>query len=59
MTQEELVRLGQKVERIKRMAPTRLHPHVPNEPGVRAALGRVAGLVDRLRDMATGRGKDD
>jgi hypothetical protein len=41
------------------MAPTRPHPHVPNEPGVRSALGPVAGLFDRLRDMATGRGKDD
>lgn len=59
MTQEELVSLGKKVETIKKMAPTRPHPHVPNEPGVRSALGPVAGLFDRLRDMATGRGKDD
>jgi hemerythrin superfamily protein len=59
MTQEELVGLGKKVESIKKMAPTRPHPNVPNEPGVRSALGPVAGLFDRLRDMATGRGKDD
>jgi hemerythrin superfamily protein len=59
MTQEELVSLGKRVDTIKKMAPTRPHPHVPNEPGVRSALGPVAGLFDRLRDMATGRGKDD
>jgi hemerythrin superfamily protein len=59
MTQEELVGLGKKVETIKKMAPTRPHPHVPNEPGIRSALGPVAGLFDRLRDMATGRGRED
>jgi hemerythrin-like domain-containing protein len=59
MTQEELVGLGKKVQTIKKLAPTRPHPHVPNEPGVRAALGPVAGLFDRLRDLATGRAKDD
>jgi hemerythrin superfamily protein len=59
MTEEELVSLAEKVERIKKMAPTRPHPHVPNEPGVRAAIGPVAGLFDRLRDMATGRAQAD
>jgi hemerythrin superfamily protein len=59
MTQEELVGLGKKVETIKKMAPTRPHPQVPNEPGIRSALGPVAGLFDRLRDMATGRGRED
>jgi hemerythrin superfamily protein len=59
MTQEQLVGLGKKVETIKKMAPTRPHPQVPNEPGIRSALGPVAGLFDRLRDMATGRGRED
>jgi hemerythrin superfamily protein len=56
MTQEELVDLGKRVETIKAMAPTRPHPSVPNDPGKRMAVGPVAGLFDRLRDMASGRG---
>jgi hemerythrin superfamily protein len=56
MTQEELVDLGGRVESIKMMAPTRPHPSVPNDPGKRLAAGSVAGLFDRLRDLASGRG---
>lgn len=56
MTQDELVDLGKRVETIKAMAPTRPHPAVPNDPGKRLAVGPVAGLFDRLRDMASGRG---
>ena len=59
LTQEELIDLGKRVETIKKMAPTRPHPSVPNEPGVRMVVGPVAGLFDRLRDMATGRGSGD
>ena len=59
MTQEELVELGVRVEAIKKMAPTRPHPSVPNDPGKRLAVGPVAGLFDRLRDMASGRGMRD
>lgn len=56
MTPEELVELGGRVEAIKKMAPTRPHPSIPNDPGKRLAVGPVAGLFDRLRDMASGRG---
>jgi hypothetical protein len=59
MTQEELRGLGSRVESIKQMAPTRPHPSVPNDPGKRLAVGPVAGLFDRLRDMASGRGTQD
>jgi len=59
MTPDELVDLGKRVEAIKAMAPTRPHPSVPNDPGKRLAAGPVAGLFDRLRDMATGRGTSD
>ena len=58
MSREELVKLGGQVEAIKAMAPTRPHPSVPNEPGPRLAAGPVAGLFDRLRDLASGRGKE-
>jgi hemerythrin superfamily protein len=53
---EELTELGKRVEAIKAMAPTRPHPSVPNDPGKRLAVGPVAGLFDRLRDLASGRG---
>ena len=59
LTQAELVELGVRVEAIKKMAPTRPHPSVPNDPGKRLAVGPVAGLFDRLRDMASGRGMRD
>jgi len=58
MSHDELVSLGKKVEAIKKLAPTRPHPSVPNEPGVRLAAGPVASLFDRLRDLASGRGKE-
>jgi hemerythrin superfamily protein len=56
MTQDELTELGKRVEAIKAMAPTRPHPSVPNDPIKRLAVGPVAGLFDRLRDLASGRG---
>lgn len=59
LTPEELAELGGRVEAIKKLAPTRPHPNVPNEPGPRLAAGPVAGLFDRLRDLAGGRGTQE
>jgi hemerythrin superfamily protein len=56
-TDEELVDMGRHVAAIKKMAPTRPHPNVPNEALPRLAAGPAAGLFDRLRDLASGRGK--
>jgi hemerythrin superfamily protein len=56
---DELRRLGGRVEAFKKVAPTRPHPHVPNEPLPRMAAGPAASLFDRMRDLATGRGTDD
>jgi hemerythrin-like domain-containing protein len=55
---EELRKLGARVEAFKKVAPTRPHPNVPNEPLPRIAAGPAASLFDRMRDLATGRGKD-
>ena len=41
-----------RVEAFKKVAPTRPHPNVPNEP----LAGGPASLLDRMRDLATGRG---
>jgi hemerythrin-like domain-containing protein len=56
-THEELVDMAQKVEAVKKIAPTRAHPMTPNEAGVRAVVGPVASLLDHLRDAVSGRGK--
>ncbi|MBN6051645.1 hemerythrin domain-containing protein [Nonomuraea sp. RK-328] len=54
---EELTELGAKVERAKKVAPTRPHPSAPDKPPLNKLLAPGAGLVDRLRDALTGRGK--
>jgi len=59
MDADELRKLGERVEAFKKVAPTRPHPHVPNEPLPRTAAGPAASLFDRLRDLATGRGSSD
>jgi hemerythrin-like domain-containing protein len=53
---DELRKLGARVESFKKVAPTRPHPNVPNEPIPRMAAGPAASLFDRMRDLATGRG---
>jgi hemerythrin-like domain-containing protein len=54
---EELQSLGDKVEKLKKIVPTHPHPMAPDHPPFNALLGPGAGLVDRLRDMLTGRAK--
>src|SRR5215216_6253264 len=56
---DELRDLGARVEAFKKVAPTRPHPHVPNEPVPRMAAGPVASLLDRMRDLASDRGTGD
>ncbi len=56
-SREELVKMAEKVESVKKIAPTRAHPMTPNEPGIRSVLGPVASLLDHLRDAVSGRGK--
>jgi len=55
-TQEELVEMGAKVERVKKMAPTRPHPAAPDEPPGDKILGPITGMFDRMRDALTHRG---
>jgi hemerythrin-like domain-containing protein len=54
--EDELRKLGDRVEAFKKVAPTHPHPNVPNEPLPRLAVGPAASLFDRMRDLATGRG---
>ena len=48
--------LGSKIERGKKTAPTRPHPHTPPSPAVLKAAAPAAAAADRARDAATGRG---
>ncbi|MER7110930.1 hemerythrin domain-containing protein [Streptomyces sp. NPDC000229] len=49
--------LGEKVRRAKETAPTRPHPSAPDTPPLNKILAPGTGMVDRVRDMLTGRGK--
>ncbi|MFG3115673.1 hemerythrin domain-containing protein [Streptomyces sp. NPDC048197] len=52
----ELEALGEKVRAAKKLAPTRPHPGVPDAPPANKLLAPGLGLVDRARDLLTGRG---
>ena len=56
-SRDELVDMAEKVEAVKKFAPTRAHPMTPNEPGIRMTVGPIASLLDHLRDAVSGRGK--
>jgi hemerythrin superfamily protein len=58
MTEAESFELGDSMERARKTAPTRPHPHAPSSPGVLKTAGPAAAAVDRARDAATGRGRD-
>ncbi|MFF6998897.1 hemerythrin domain-containing protein [Streptomyces sp. NPDC008313] len=49
--------LGEKVRQAKRTAPTRARPRLPDSPLVNKALAPRVGLLDRLRDVLTRRGR--
>lgn len=57
-SQDELMKLGDKVRQAKKTAPTRPHPSAPDTPPGNKLLAPGAGMVDRVRDALTGRGKD-
>jgi hemerythrin superfamily protein len=56
---EDLEQLGEKVRTAKKTAPTRPHPAAPDTPPANKLLAPGAGMVDRIRDTLSGRGKTD
>lgn len=54
---EALQQLGEKVRAAKDSAPTRPHPWAPDTPPANKLLAPGLGMVDRARDMLTGRGR--
>lgn len=55
LSAEERARLGARVERAERLAPTYPHPHTPGQPPPGRLLAPLVGVVDRLRDRISGR----
>jgi hemerythrin superfamily protein len=56
-SEAELKELGDKVRTAKKAAPTRPHPSAPRGELARKTLGPMVGLVDRTRDLLTGRNR--
>ncbi|MER6408163.1 hemerythrin domain-containing protein [Streptomyces viridosporus] len=54
---DALDQLGEKVRQAKKTAPTRPHPAAPDKPPANKLLAPGAGMVDRIRDALSGRGK--
>lgn len=48
-------RLGARLEKCKRHAPTRPHPYAPTRPPVNRVVSAPVAVVDRLRDRISGR----
>lgn len=51
----QLVELGEKVQKAKKLAPTRPHPTAPHSELFHKTVGAGVGMIDRLRDRLTGR----
>ncbi|SFD79135.1 hemerythrin domain-containing protein [Streptomyces aidingensis] len=47
--------LGHALKEARRTAPTRPHPHAPDQPPALALAGPVAAVYDRVRDRLQGR----
>ena len=46
-----LLELGDRIEKAKKIAPTRPHPRAPDEPPGNLVAGTVAAVMDRAKDM--------
>ncbi|WP_175407205.1 hemerythrin domain-containing protein [Streptomyces sp. TRM64462] len=55
--QQDLDELGRLLDKAKQTAPTRPHPHAPDEPPALALAAPLAAAYDRLRDRLQRRPK--
>ena len=55
--QDKLETMAVAVQALKKIVPTRPHPMALDRPPLNALLGPGTGLLDRVRDVLTGRGK--
>jgi hypothetical protein len=49
-----LAELGSRMEKAKKLAPTRPHPRAPDQPPGNMVAGTMASIVDRGRDLIAG-----
>jgi hemerythrin superfamily protein len=49
--EDMLDELGERIEKAKKLAPTRPHPRAPDQPPGNVVAGTVAAVMDRARDM--------
>ncbi|TDC29430.1 hemerythrin domain-containing protein [Micromonospora sp. 15K316] len=54
-TEEELIRLGNRLEIAEEAAPTRPHPDTPATPPWNRVVEPALGVVDKVRDAVSGR----
>ena len=59
VSREHLEKLGERLERAKKIAPTPPHPDTPPNPTVLKTMGMVAATVDHVRDAFTSRAADN
>ena len=52
---EELAELGEKIQRAKKIAPTRPHPSAPSKPPANLILAPGTAFIDKIRDALSGR----
>src|SRR5919204_5509123 len=51
----QLLEIGEKLEKAKKGAPTRPHPLAPNEPPANKMASKPAAMIDKARDKLEGR----
>ena len=49
--QDDLMQLGERMQKAKATAPTHPHPHAPNTPPGNLMMGPIAAMVDKVRDF--------
>jgi hemerythrin-like domain-containing protein len=59
LSRADLEKIGEKLAKAKRVAPTRPHPATPPKAAVLKTVGMGAAVVDHVRDAFTGRGEDN
>jgi hypothetical protein len=59
VTDEVLVKLGERLEVANRIAPTRPHPDTAPTPAVLKTVGMVTATLDHVRDAWSGRAADN
>ena len=59
ISRADLEKIGEKLEKAKKPAPTRPHPDTPPNPAVLKTVGMGAAVMDHVRDAVTGRSADN